>query len=797
MLAKDFGSDLSLIYSISLNNSEEQTWVARYRPTRNLSVRFVDQDDGTYTTNIRHILRFGPGVSFKSLRKPHRPTTEEVADIKVTNESALSDAEIRDMLKIEAGDRFDFWDTRDALDKIEEKLQERDFLFASAEMETEAARARAVRLIIHITGGERRKMIFRGAEVTDAQLEKYHRFWREGFSETAVLELISDDLYRGLWFLGYHKAEVRRTTGKDNDAIVYTFELIPGPNYPEGELVFADASKYPPEELEKDLKDVYPDRKEMITEAVHNADSFGEKVAALYVKRGILQAEVSSEGVRYTENSAVEARFVVAEGTQSKITSVEISDGHTFPNELLQQLVLREGAVYRPQALADEELKIRNYFENLGYRKSKLKTQVKMDRKTGSITLVYHLKLGSIARVESVKISGNQETDRDLIERRLELKPGDVLNADKLAGAQRRLNALRIFHHVRVQAVETETPDQYEIGVDVMERERFEFTYGFRYDTEKGIGGEGQIADLNLFGEGKGLSLYTRINVDNQLFRGVYHSPTKAGLQWTTLGSISYETGELQLRETDQSGVAEGKRYGFNVQRQYRVWNPFILVADYSFEHLHARPIASPESTPFDTYDISRLGATLYSDTRDEPLNAHRGRFLSFDAQYAPAFLFSDIAFVKSYSQFLNFKPLGRMLWASALRLGVSSDLEPRILTERFFAGGSYSLRGFKKDQVGPKGALGNPIGGEAVFLINQELRFPIYKWFGGAVFYDGGNVFGDIRDFRPWDLRHSAGAGIRFNSPFGLFRFDYGVNLDPQPGEPRTVLHFGFGQAF
>ena len=92
---------------------------------------------------------------------------------------------------------------------------------------------------------------------------------------------------------------------------------------------------------------------------------------------------------------------------------------------------------------------------------------------------------------------------------------------------------------------------------------------------------------------------------------------------------------------------------------------------------------------------------------------------------------------------------------------------------------------------------MGNPIGGEAVFIINQELRFPVYKWFGGAVFYDAGNVYATYRDFNPLRLRHSVGLGLRFDSPFGVARFDVGFNIAPQNGEPRTVFHFGLGQAF
>ena len=80
---------------------------------------------------------------------------------------------------------------------------------------------------------------------------------------------------------------------------------------------------------------------------------------------------------------------------------------------------------------------------------------------------------------------------------------------------------------------------------------------------------------------------------------------------------------------------------------------------------------------------------------------------------------------------------------------------------------------------------------------MNQELRFPIWKWFGAAVFYDGGNVYRGLGDFNPFDIRHSVGLGLRVNSPFGIARLDFGINISPEDDEPRGVLHFALGQAF
>jgi outer membrane protein assembly factor BamA len=195
--------------------------------------------------------------------------------------------------------------------------------------------------------------------------------------------------------------------------------------------------------------------------------------------------------------------------------------------------------------------------------------------------------------------------------------------------------------------------------------------------------------------------------------------------------------------------------------------------------------------------NLSVVGATVYADTRDDPINATRGYFLSFGNEYSPDEIGTDIPFVRLYYQFLNFKRLGPTVWASGLRVGAAfTDLIRLPESERFFAGGSSTIRGFEFDAVGPD-FLGEPDGGEAVLIINQELRFPIWKWFGGVVFYDGGNVYSKPGDMSFSDIRHTGGLGLRVNSPFGVVRFDWGINFDPEEGEDRSVIHIGIGQAF
>ena len=107
------------------------------------------------------------------------------------------------------------------------------------------------------------------------------------------------------------------------------------------------------------------------------------------------------------------------------------------------------------------------------------------------------------------------------------------------------------------------------------------------------------------------------------------------------------------------------------------------------------------------------------------------------------------------------------------------------------------TLRGFEQNTVGPIGPDLIPNGGDALFVLNNELRVPLYWIIDGVVFADIGNVFNRISDFSITNLRESGGIGLRVRTPWFLIRGDYGVVLDRRPGEPRSRFYFSIGQAF
>ena len=144
--------------------------------------------------------------------------------------------------------------------------------------------------------------------------------------------------------------------------------------------------------------------------------------------------------------------------------------------------------------------------------------------------------------------------------------------------------------------------------------------------------------------------------------------------------------------------------------------------------------------------------------------------------------------------------PVGKgLVIASAARLGLARTFEGEVLipSERFYAGGANSVRGYREDDLGARSVLDDAEGGAALLVVNGELRFPLYRWFKGVGFVDVGNVYPKVSDISLGDLRVGVGAGARFDTPFGLIRFDVGIPANPRPFDPRWRVHFGLGHAF
>jgi outer membrane protein assembly factor BamA len=172
--------------------------------------------------------------------------------------------------------------------------------------------------------------------------------------------------------------------------------------------------------------------------------------------------------------------------------------------------------------------------------------------------------------------------------------------------------------------------------------------------------------------------------------------------------------------------------------------------------------------------------------------------FASSTFEFAPEAAGSDIRFVRQLQQVYYFRPWRAAVFASAARVGAAIPVggQELIPSERFFAGGSRTVRGVAEESLGPRNFFGDPTGGQTMIVLNQEVRLPLYRWVRAVGFLDAGNVFARPSDASLRDLVGSVGFGLRVATPFALLRVDFGQTIWGLP-ESSNRWSFGLGQIF
>ena len=805
IVGKDIGENFSLTYSFPLNDPNQQTWIVSYRYRRDFIFRAIRQEDDSYTASARHTVLFGKGVSYKGVnpRQQKRAQEPRIDKMTIQNDSPVTTEEIKKKIKLSEGDLYDYWKFQDHIEELEKYLQDKGYLYPSVRLKEEDHDDNTISLTLQVSPGTLRSMSFTGAKIKGKQIDQFKKWWREGISESLVLRLIQDNLLQDLWVHGYHEASVKQTTVDQNGVRNYQFEISPGVQFVHSQIEFTGNSYLSSEHLLEDIILFYDSREEMISEAIHDFKRFKEKVEAAYIQQGLLLSNPESGPLRLdAAGRSIVKQVSIEEGPFSRIEKIAFVGIPKFPPELQQELRVKEGDVVDLQALPGNEDTIREYYELQGYREMTLESTLDRKEGTPNLILTYDLKLGSISRIASIEIRGNEVTRTELIEKRLRLKVGEVLTDRKIIEARKRLYDLGVFQLVRVETEKTDQPGEVDLLVRVVDAKKYEVQYGPRYNSESGIGAEVNLVDHNFLGHAHRGSFYGRYDTQQPVYRFDYFVPSLSGIWSNTLFSLFYS-----VQDEKEDEVFQGERIrftletttaAFQVQQDRRFKGVFRWLYGFEFGRSDIGTLENIPEIPNFSGSFFTLSTSVYMDTRNDPLNAKRGMFASVEGQYAPN-VGTDVQYLRNFDQFFYYKKLGPIVWASGVRAGfLKSKSDEFTLNERFQTGGGNSVRGFRNDALTPQTDLfGVVFGGNAVFILNQEIRFPIYKWFGGAIFYDGGNVYQLVEDFDPANIRNTGGFGFRIDSSYIVLRFDVGFNFSRLEGEPRTVFHFGIGQAF
>jgi len=538
-----------------------------------------------------------------------------------------------------------------------------------------------------------------------------------------------------------------------------------------------------------------------------------QSVQNLYAQNGFRDVKVSSRVL--TDYHGVKHHLAVflsiEEGPQWFVSSLSMEGvGPADIPVVAPMLASIRGQPFSEASVADDRENLLNYYYDRGYLSATFDYYVEPAEEPHHVAIRYVLHAGPRKYVRHVFVSGLETTRPKLVDRRIGLKDGEPLSLAEETDSQRRLYDLGIFARVNT-ALQNPDGDETDKNVlyDIDEARHYSLNVGVGAQIAR-IGGGATSLDnpagttgfaprlavgisrLNFLGLGQTVGVQTAVSTIEQRGALTYFIPQfisneNLSLTFTALLEDSSDIRTFTSYRREGS-IQLGERLSRAYSVQYRLVFRHVTLSNLKIDQLLVPLLSQPETVGLGEFSI-------IEDKRDDPTDAHHGVYTTLDLAYAPAFLGSQTQFARGLFRNSTYYTLHRdLVLARSTQFGIIDRTGGRSsipLAERLYSGGSTSIRAFPDFQAGPRDlTTGFPLGGNALFINNTELRFPLFgDNLRGVLFEDAGNVYSSIDDFsvrfRQRNLQdfnymvQGAGIGIRYRTPIGPVRLDFSLSPD------------------
>jgi outer membrane protein assembly complex protein YaeT len=553
-----------------------------------------------------------------------------------------------------------------------------------------------------------------------------------------------------------------------------------------------------------------------------------------YRLQGFQSATVGTPGVKLNAASGdMTIDFPVTEGPRTVVASVGIEGNEQVASKDLPKLILKPGDALNPTIERDDIIALQAFYADRGNAEVQVHVREEVSTEKTSARVVYTIAEGPKISLGDVVVRGNDYTNNNVILRTAELQKGEPFSYTKILEAQQRLYRLGIFQRVDIQPAQAST-DVAERNVSISVAEGKDLTVAGSFGGTSPITADtganrisplvsASIAHRNLFGTGRYLGLELIYAPPNRkdaflTYREPFIGRFNVPVQITAFQS---DDSRPHTQIVERGAFIEASRITRNQTRWSLRYEYRIAECKSGDLCARAQSVLLPGLDRNATnVAISSVTPAFFWDKRDDSLNPHRGFFTTESIEYAFPLVAANARFLKEFTQTSWYLPVTeRSTFAVSGRIGLIQDLglgmklDPDTgnliptsgvpLSERFTSGGDTSNRAYALDLLGtacPTQASIDagcrptlidvidlnghpttaPLGGRALLVLNAEYRFPISGSFGGQLFADAGNTFSDT-NIRFGDLKYGVGTGLRYLSPVGPIRFDFGYKLKRQ----------------
>lgn len=562
-----------------------------------------------------------------------------------------------------------------------------------------------------------------------------------------------------------------------------------------------------------------------------------DRLRDFYTQEGYIDFELKDVKLEQLSTNRMVVRWEIEEGGLYKVGGVQFQGNKLFTqaeivadlrsregDKVRYGLVLKNGEKFTPRALKRDTDAIRDFYLSRGYIDVRVDSEKVPNVEKGTLDLVYRIEEGEKAYVEKIEIKGNTETRDKVIRRELAITPGETFDMVRVRTSKSRLEQMRFFDKVETTPEDTEIPGRKNLVVGVEEGRTGNATLGAGFSSIDALVGYVEVTQGNfdLFnppkfrGGGQKARLRLQAGTRRQDYVVSFSEPWFLGRRLRFDTELYHR--QLNFLSDNFEQSMTGGRLGLTTQLPFRM----IGGVNYTLESVNidfdeGYRSQFPNSAVLQEQGrrlVSRVGGSLAYDTRNSVLLPTKGQRLTLTpeiaggpfggdsdyyriefsaAQYlSPGRLFEETSFWQDFFDGHVLEVGGRIGIVEAYGDGDRGRIGRVPLFDRWYLGGMNTLRGYRFREVGPRDPISRePTGGGTYWMAGAEYSVPIFKALRFAVFYDVGMVYPDAYSFTPQSFIDAAGElqttktyndnwglGLRFNTPFGPLRIDYGIPI-------------------